>query len=378
MPHNIRLTRAERLAVLGVWLALGLTESVKAYLERRFTGGSAAWSTVLVGNLPWWLMWATLTPAVIALARRVRFERRTLAPLLVHLTASVVLSLLHHAVVGTLFYFTNTRGLTLPIGGVLTPMTLGRQFQSFFAAYFMLNVLTYWAIVAGYFGLEFYKRYREGELRAARLEATMHVARLDALRMELNPHFLFNTLNAISGLVRGQRSEQAVSMLARLAELLRLTLEDAKDPEVPLEKELEFLRTYLAIEQIRFGDRLRVEISAEPGALRALVPPLILQPLVENAVRHGIALQQGPARIEVRASVADERLHVTIVNTGPAPTEGDAANGTRIGLANTRERLRHAFGSSAALRLRQLPDGGFEAALTAPLRDVSESVHRPT
>jgi sensor histidine kinase YesM len=365
--------------MLGVWVGLGLLEAAKAYLSRRLAGNPVSWSTVLVGNLPWWLMWAALTPVCIALARRARPRRRNPAPLLLHMVAAIGLSLIHHVVVGSLYYFTHTRGTVAPIGGALAEMTLARQYQGFFAEYFVLNVLTYGAIVAGYLSLEFYKRYRERELHAAQLEVDMHAARLAALRMELNPHFLFNTLNAVAGLVRQQRSDEAIEMLARLADLLRSTLEEARDAEIPLEKELELLCTYLEIERIRFGDRLTIEVDAETAAQHAMVPPLILQPLVENAVRHGVARHEGPALIRVYAREQEGVLRIAVTNTGPASIDVAAASDrSGIGLENTRERLRHYFGSDGAeLELRSLPGGGAQATIVARLRPVANAASRP-
>lgn len=364
-----RLERRERLAILAVWTGLGLLESAKAWVELQAQGAPDALSTALAGNMPWWLLWAAFTPAVIALARRFPLHRPRLASVAAHIAASVVLAVLHHALAAALYYFTNTRGLELYVGGQLGPMTPARQFRGFLSAYFVVNVLTYWAALAGYLVLEFYKRYREGELRSARLEADMHEARLAALRMELNPHFLFNTLNAIAGLVRRTRNDEAVRMIARLGELLRATLEDADDREVPLEKELELLRIYLEIESIRFGDRLSVSMEVSPEAELALVPPLILQPLVENAVRHGVALHEGPARIDIRATVEGERLEIVVANSGGDGATPEADTRRRgIGLENTRERLRHLYGERASLRLEPLPDGGAQALLSAPLR----------
>jgi two-component sensor histidine kinase len=371
---SVRFTKRERLGVLGIWVALGLAESAKAWISTRFAAQPLGWATVLLGNMPWWLMWAGLTAPAIALARRLRPERGWLAFVAGHGLAAVLLSLVHHVVVGTLYYYTRTRGSVFPVGGRLVEMTLFLQFTNFFALYFVLNLLTYFAIVAAYYGLEYYKRYHAGELRAARLEAGMQQARLEALRMELNPHFLFNTLNAVAGLVRRNEGAGAVNMLARLSELLRATLEQGSDPEVPLEKELELLSTYLDIERIRFGDRLEVDVIADATARTALVPPLILQPLVENAVRHGVAKHSGRGRIEVRAKSNADVLELSVVNTGTPgqtlPVEA-AAQTAGIGLANTRQRLTELYGRHGSFTLEPLAGGGAHALIRLPLRSES-------
>jgi two-component system, LytTR family, sensor kinase len=287
------------------------------------------------------------------------------------------LALVHHLVIGTLFYFSWSQGTQVMIAGELRTMTLSLQLWNFFFSFFMLNVVTYWAALGAYYALDFHRRVREGEMRAARLEADLHEARLDALRMELNPHFLFNTLNTIAALVERGQQWPAVTMLARLGDLLRTTLEKGSDPEVPLERELEFLEIYLEIVATRFSDRLSVETAVAPEARGVLVPTLILQPLVENAVRHGIARRPGRGRIRIGAREVVGGLELTVVDyaeNGAAYAAGHGAeagqeqppeNGARpstlragIGLDNTRRRLAQLYGGAARLRLEPLPGGG--------------------
>lgn len=379
------LGRRGRLLVLGVWVGLGLLESAKGWVNARLNGAAVGPADVLVGNLPWWLMWAALTPAAIFLARRLRLDRRRAISIPSHLVLSVLFALLHLLVVGTLFYYTNSRGSIFPIAGRLQVVTPAVQLRLFFGLYFVVNVLTYWAIVGSYLAFEFYRRYRQGELRAARLEAAMHEARLNALQAELNPHFLFNTLNAISGLVRRHENRDAVRVLARLGDLLRTTLEREGEQEVPLEKELELLRIYLEIVQVRYHDRLTVEMAIESKAMAGLVPTLILQPLVENAVRYGVARRAGPGRIVVEARRVDGNLELAVTNTGAmnlAPSgrpsrieERTAANGTGIGLTNTRERLVQLYGERGRLSFVRLPDGGARVVVGLPFqvqRDLQE------
>ena len=378
------LSRRDRLLVFGAWATLGLLETAKAYVNQRLLGQPGDWRGAAVGNMPWWLMWAALTPVIIALARRFRLDRGVRA-VVVHGTASAALALVHHGVVGTLFYFTRTQGMTVMIGGEPRTMTLSLQLWNFFFSFFILNVVTYWAALGAYYALEFHRRAREGEVRAARLEADLHQARLDALRMELNPHFLFNTLNTIAGLVERGHQGPAVTMLARLGELLRATLEKGSDPEVPLERELEFLEIYLEIVGTRFSDRLRVETEVAPEIRGAMVPTLILQPLVENAVRHGIATRPGPGSITIAAREAQGSLELSVVDRAersvsselptsedpPPVARADDDRGSGIGLDNTRRRLSQLYGAAARLRLEPLPDGGGTAVtVSLPLAYV--------
>lgn len=367
--------RRERLSILAFWLALGLLESAKSYVNGRANGLSVDWPSVFSATMPWWLMWAAFTPVAIALARRFRLDRGSPIPIAVHIVAALTLAIAHHLAVGTLYYFTETRGGVYLVGDRFQLITWGAQIRLWLGSYFMLNVLTYLAIVGGYHALVYYKRYREGELRGARLEASMNRARLDALRMELNPHFLFNTLNAISGLVRRRENDDAVLMLARLGELLRSTLEDGAEQEVPLEREVELLRIYLEIVRLRFHDRLQVAVDIADEAREGLVPPLILQPLVENAVRHGVGRLEESGRITVGARRVGERLELFVEDNGAGFAEsfaspGRAANGgaAGIGLANTRERLAQLYDERGDLRCESFAGGGARVVVVLPFR----------
>jgi two-component system, LytTR family, sensor kinase len=378
-----QLSRRDRLLIFASWTALGLLETAKGYLNARMLGRPGDWAVAALDNMPWWLMWAALTPLVIGLARRFRLDQG-LRALVVHALASGGLALVHHVVVGTLYYFTRSQVMQVMVGGELRTLTLPLLLWNFFFSFFMLNLVTYWAALGAYYALEYHRRARDGEVRAARLEADLHEARLDALRMELNPHFLFNTLNTIAALVERGQQGRAVAMLARLGELLRTTLEKGSDPEVPLERELEFLEIYLEIVGTRFSDRLRVETTVAPEIRGAMVPTLILQPLVENAVRHGIARRPGRGRITIGAREVAGTLELTVVDCAengaighPESSEESSLpaseTGTRvgIGLDNTRRRLAQLYGAAARLRLDPLPRGeGMVVTVFLPLAHV--------
>ena len=372
-PPPARLSTRDRLIVFAVWISLGLLETAKGYLNARLVGAPQGWIQPLIDNMPWWLAWAALTPVVIALGRRVRLDDGPRAVAL-HAGASVLIALAHHLVVGTLYYYTHTRGMQMMLAGEPRTITLSLQLWNFFFSFFVLNVVTYWAALGAYYALEFHRRAREGDLRAVRLEADLHEARLDALRTELNPHFLFNTLNAIAALVERGEHASAVAMLARLGELLRTTLERGSDPEVPLERELEFLDIYLEIVGTRFSDRLRVVTAVPADVRRAMVPTLILQPLVENAVRHGIARRPGAGSITIGARETAGGLELTVTDRAERGTGGTPAAeparpvpGAGIGLDNTRRRLAQLYGDAARLTLHPLAQGeGMTVVVSLP------------
>lgn len=364
-----RLPRRTWISVLGLATALGLLESTKAYVTLRLQGGAPSWPMVLLGNMPWWLIWAALVPLVVGVARRFRLDRRPrVLAAGAHVLAALAVSLLHLGLAGTLFYHTH---------GHRVHPDLASQLATLLNFYLFLEVLTYAAIVGGFYAVDYQRRFREGELAAARLEALAREARLSALRSQIHPHFLFNTLNAVSGLVRRGENDDAIRMIARLGDLLRLSLGRADGHEVPLEEELASLRTYLEIEHVRFRDRLAVDFGVDPAVRGARVPPLLLQPLAENAVRHGIAPTPGPGRITISAGRRGDVLVLEVENTGAAPPPGaEEEMGARggIGLSNTRARLAHLYGPAAGLRLEPRAGGGAVARVTLPLHFAHDTI----
>lgn len=222
-----------------------------------------------------------------------------------------------------------------------------------------------WSVL--YVGITYQRALSAERERSLRAEALAHAARLDALRVQLNPHFLFNALNAISTLVVDGRATEAATMIARLADLLRSTLERPLNDEVPLSTELDLVRRYLDIEQVRLGDRLRVETAVDANALDGRVPSLLLQPLVENAVRHAIAPREEGGRILISATQADGRLHLSVDDDGPGLAT--PLNGTGIGLANTRERLIHRYGTDHHFVLEDSPLRGLRVRIDVPYHD---------
>ena len=227
------------------------------------------------------------------------------------------------------------------------------------------NVPIYWAIVSIAHALQFYRRSQERERKAAELAARLAEAKLQALKMQLQPHFLFNALNGIATLVHTD-PHAADEMIGNLSELLRLTLDQSQRQEILLRQELEFLDLYLQIEQARFGDRLRVEKEIEPELLDARVPTLILQPLVENAVRHGIEPRLAPGVITIRARSEGATVRLSVEDNGVGMCS-TASSGQGIGLANTRARLQELYGAEGCLLLPQMNEQGYRVEITLPL-----------
>lgn len=304
-------------------------------------------------------------PLILWLGRRFPFERgRWKSSTIIHLIAGSLITIVHQAV----------DAFVLPHIGYPP----NRQFGSYLETYrffllfnFHLNASVYCVVIGAQYGLRYYEMYRERELRATQLEARLAQSRLQILKMQLHPHFLFNTLNTISELVH-KDPEAAEHMITTLGELLRLSLESVGVQEVPLHQELAFLRKYLDIEQTRFHDRLHVEMSIDPQALDAAVPNMILQPLVENAIRHGIAPLASGGCVSVAAARDNGALHLRISDDGCGPPGGDPGSLKEgVGLSNTRARLQHLYGQGHTFRLKGAANTGMTVSLTIPYRPVS-------
>lgn len=334
------------------WSCIGLFFASQTYVTYKFSGGAAPVAVILKFSLAEWYVWALLAPGVLWLARRFPIERgwwgRNLP---VHLVAGV-------AVASLKWYFDN----------LVRNYVLGFRGSESLAFKFHVNLMTYWMIVGAAHGYDFYRRYREGELRAAQLSAQLAQAQLQALRVQLHPHFLFNTLNGIAALVH-KDAEAADRMIARLSELLRLSLQNIGVQEVALAQELEFLEKYLEIERIRFADRLDIRMEIAPETLSARTPYLILQPLVENAIRHGIAPRSAPGRIVVHAEREDDMLVLEVRDDGPGLPAGAAGRGG-VGISSTRARLERVYGPRHQFELRNAEGGGVIAFLSFPFDTV--------
>jgi two-component system, LytTR family, sensor kinase len=350
--------------VFGAWTATGVFFASQLYFLYPITSGgrevSFAWALVI--NLPFYWLWALLTPAILGLARRFPLDRtRWKKSLAVHAGVSVALSAVQLLAAGALLYRLVQNGGTSSLSWAL---------GSFFRLNFHANVLTYAALVALAWAADTYAKYRDRELAASRLQTQLAKAELSALKMQLQPHFLFNTLNAIAALLK-PKPDAAENMVLQLADFLRLTLASTGRAEVTLREELDFLERYLAIEKTRFGDRLSTRFHINSEVLDARVPNLLLQPLVENAIRHGIARSAEARRVEVSATLEDGRLLLRVADDGPGLGAAPVREG--IGLSNTRERLRHLFGEDFSLSYANAPGGGFAIELALPF--AAEPAH---
>jgi hypothetical protein len=341
---------------LVVWGLLALCDAVEAVCTSTARGAPIPWSRALAIGAGLWAPWALLWLFAWWLVKHVPIEGPAwLGRLALHVAAGAGMALvklgMDHPTV---------KAFLCPDGTI----TLLGLYRMALATKFFPYALIAWAMLGVAHALRYHGKYRAGELRASQLEASLARAELHLLKAQLHPHFLFNTLNTISSLVNNDPS-RAETMIARLGDLLRLTLDGFGVQEVPLWRELNFTETYLAIEQVRFGPRLRVDIDIEPEMLDALVPYLLLQPLVENALRHGIAPRPGVGRLVIAARRTETGVRLEVADDGrglPQPlAEG-------VGLANTRARLRQLYGDAQSLRVEPGAAGGVRVSVDLPLR----------
>ncbi len=352
------------LVLLG-WTLFGVFFALQNYLNAAYFGQSISFPVTLAIWLICGYGWALLTPAVVYFSEKFPLRRGKIARhLSFHFLVAFVLAIFHFSI----FIFARQ----IILGSPQKVFNFSEDFQKIFVAEFHVDLLIYW-ILFGLWNLrEINRRYLERERETARLalatsqlETRLAEARLDALKMQLHPHFLFNTLNSISVLMRAGDVPNANKMLVRLSELLRGALKSEGAQEVSLRDELEFLRGYLEIEQIRFEDRLTVDFEVEKETLDASIPNLILQPLVENAIRHGIAPLAEKGKILIASRRANGFLELSVSDNG-AGLRGSSKESNGIGLKNTRERLEKLYGARQKFEIAAGASGGLEVKIKIP------------
>jgi len=358
------------LTILGAWTLFALFFSTQLYLNIIYHGRSQPFLLILIPWLTCGYLWAALTPVALWLARRFPLEKEVIVRrVALHLVFAVLISLLQLVAYNFVFQTLVRRSSDsfFPLG----------PFQDVVVGQFHFNLLLYCVLVGLYQTFDYYRRFRERqqraaqlELEAAQLETQLTRAQLDALKMQLHPHFLFNTLNTISVLMEEDVSA-ANEMLLRLSDLLRAALKNNEAHEVTLEEELKFLEKYLQIEQARFQDRLKVRIEPAPETLTAYLPNLILQPLVENAIRHAVAPRTTETLIEIRSHKSDGHLHLSVSDNGEGMVE-QAIPTNGIGLRNTRARLEKLYGPNQDFRLETTTGGGVHISIIIPFRNRDE------
>ena len=343
------------LAFVG-WTVIGIFYSIHA--------GSDAYVDSLKYSLAYWYIWGVLTPVIMAVDRRLPAARdAVLRRCLFHLPLSFLFTTLYiYALEGAC----KLMGLPNQFAFSLRPL------QAAFGGSFHWYYLVYWLIVGMYAAYDYAKALRERQVRTAELERLLAESRLNMLRSQLHPHFLFNTLNAISAHVE-RNPRVARRMLEQLGSLLRLSLEHADEQEIPLQKELDFLERYLALQKVRFEDRLDVEMSIEPSTLTCMAPTFVFQPLVENAIKHAIASRTVRGLVRISAWRENATLRLQVIDDGPGLPEGwHLETHQGVGLCNTIQRLEHLYGSAHHFSITNRAHGGVSVDVTLPLHAAAQ------
>ena len=313
----------------------------------------------LIWNTSYYLCWVPFTPLAWRIAGRWTPGSMTSGALLLRHGAFASVLVMVHGLLNVLV-----------VGGLFFPQYLtSEMIAGQLRGRFVSGLLIYVAIAGAGMAFAFYARWREGELAAATLQAQLSEARLQSLKAQLHPHFLFNSLHAIASLVRTGDNATAVTTIASLSDLLRRVLDADARPEIPLAEEAAFLEQYFDIQRVRFGDRLSATVALAPGTERHMVPALLLQPLVENAFRHGLADRVEPGSISVRSAIdRDGRLELTIEDDGQGLPAGWALGSTRgVGLRATAARLEQRYGRGHGFTVEPRPGGGTTATITLPV-----------
>jgi two-component system, LytTR family, sensor kinase len=345
------------LVFLSGWLALGMLFGFQAHVEMSLD----AW------KVPLWMPFAACTLQFLLWGLtflgmwhflRERIQTASTRQMLVqYLPLSVLVGVVEEVLYIAIFRYQHP-------GNHYSFLTrLGRNLSSALVS----DVVTFWIGFIVFRSIGYYQRYREREQLASQLQAQLVQARLQALQMQLNPHFLFNTLNSVSSLMRSD-PDGADEMLERLSSLLRITLAKGQAQRIPLQEEMEVVQLYVSIQQLRFGDRVRHSIEVAPEAWDALVPSMILQPIVENAYVHGIARSAGEGTIAIKASVDGDKLCISIRNAGCVPGSfGEALKRQGVGIANVKARLELHYGSRQSFSIREVVPGDVTALCVLPL-----------
>jgi two-component system, LytTR family, sensor kinase len=354
------------------WTAAGLFYVTQDFVPRLYRNEAVPWPQLFTGWMAAMYICAAFTPAILWLGRRWPLEHPSRGKhAALHLCFAAVFSVVSAAIEAPVL-------MALGVFPALTPpASIGAAMMLLVAYGLHGGVIRYWAVIALQLAIRSHQNALELKVRSSELAGQLAAARLSTLKMQLQPHFLFNTLGTIMVLVQQQRGKEAETMLARLSDLLRLAVDDVNTQEVPLWHELEFLGVYLSIEQVRFRDRLQVRIAADPDAADAFVPHMLLQPIVENAIRHGLGQSEEAVSIDVTASRRDGVLVLIVADDGAGPGSagvGSAGVGSAaplfsrkgVGLTNTESRLTGLYGARAALVAEPRVPHGVRVTITLP------------
>lgn len=352
---------------IGIWTSIVVFQSVQSYTSSRSEGSVAHLGPVIVLQCATWFSWALLSPVLFKLSQEhplenlFSFRSMVLYPLIG--IASIGLQVATHTV--AMILYPDTGWSHGPFGAIYLSMLRWMVLPS---------LLVFVGIIGAGHAITYYRKFQDRELRTSQLEQQLTEARLHSLQMQLQPHFFFNTLHAIASLVRVKQNSTAVKMIARFSDLMRYTLDQADKPKTPLSQEMKFVREYLDIEQTRFADRMKVNVHINREVLKAFIPSLLLQPVVENAIKHGIARLPRKGSIDIVAHRINGDLCIEVTNDGVGyKFNGSDKSGNGVGLKNVQQRLHQLYGDRHSFAIEEGRNGRVTVSLVIPYEESLES-----
>ncbi len=348
------------MAVFGVLTIIAVLAATQLTL-RSGEFSADVWSNLFVVQLVIWNVWGILTPLIFRLSGIISKSKRRRKIILTHIPISILVVILFLALYAGIFLAFSGAGFEAFAGTVV----------SLHISSFHWYMILYWITVGAEYYLRMQDQYKAQEMLNLQLESQLTDAQLKALKMQLNPHFLFNSLNTISGLVRTSEIKKAVGMLARLSDFLREVLIDRGNQEITLINEIGFLKKYLEIEQLRFGNKLEVTFEIGEDVEECLLPSLILQPIVENAIKHGISRRKNARELKIKAWNDEGNLRISIYNDGPAVSESKGPESLGVGISNTVKRLEQSYGDKYEFSISNT-ESGVEVRMRLPMYKITE------
>jgi len=363
-PVETRRQPTPWLWIALIWGSVGLFDATQTVIFMRAEGMHHAWVALWLTLLLCYLPWALATPVILWVGRRYPPVRlKPLSAWIIHLAACGAINFVVSGWNAWLEAMLNPWAKSVPDPFRL--LWLYRFYNGLLSSLFLYAV-----IIAVSYVLDSRERLARQQTETARLNEQLSKAQLDALRRQIEPHFLFNTLNSIAGLVREKRNDDAVNMIAGLSDFLRRVIEDSGKQQVPLGEEMEFLQKYLDIQKVRFAERLQLRVDVPKELFAAQVPSLILQPMVENAIKHGIAKRAQGGLIRIAAARRNGMLTLSVYNDGPRLSADWDENNSGIGISNARTRLQSLYGEACNLSLRNHDPAGVEVSVSVPFKEV--------
>lgn len=361
---NNRLTGKTLFYVFLFLLGYGLFEIISSLVYYTESGVVFSWNEKFISRLPIYLTWIIFIPFIYVFVIKHRIEKPDVLSKIVLIgLVGILIAALHRIVAVTIVELLQGLFFGMPID--LTEILITKKY--FLFAYMFDSYLMYWMIVAVIFTFDYYRKFNENRLIASQLQSKLSLAELNMLKMQIHPHFLFNTLNTISALVH-KNPDDADKMISRLSDLLRTSLDYSGKHFVTLREEIEFLNLYLEIQKVRFKERLKVNINLDPASLEIQVPAIILQPIVENSIKHVLEKTKDVCEIKISSSVNNNILALEVTDNGPGILENNYINKEGVGLSNVKSRLSQIYNNDQSLKIKNLQEGGLLVSIEIPIQ----------